>query len=239
MKYIRNILLLTGVLMFLVGCVTVPIKPGTPQEVKLTIQSEKEVKIEDKIHRSMEIVNPDLEFSFNCRINGDTAYMIIDISAWDAKGFWKDSKLIQKMGIKDLIIYLNSYGGNAAQGMSITDELEIVKSSGIKITIEARGVVYSAAIPVLVMGDYRICSKRTTFLIHPASLMKWGFFTETLQDLISQAEMIKIQRDHYASVVSSRTKLSKEKVFEMMDKDTWFTAKQAKDWGLVDSIAGE
>jgi len=192
-----------------------------------------------EIRKVMNVVNPELEFSYNCKIYIDIAYMIVDISSWNAKDFWKDIKLIQKKNIKKLVIYLNCYGGNAAQGMSITDELEIAKESGIKIIIEARGVVYSAAIPVLVMGDHRICSKRTTFLIHPASLMKWGFFTETLKDLLSQAEMIKIQRSHYADVVSSRTNLTKEEVFEMMSKDTWFTAQKALEWGFVDAIANE
>jgi len=226
----------------LIGCGgTVPIKPVylPPQELKITVEggTVEGIKKEETIAKSMSISNPYLEFSGACKIDGDRAYITItSIGSYDSVELWRDFKLIKIKGIKEVIIYLNSPGGAAFQGMSITDEMRILKDSGVKITVEGRGLIASAAIPVFLMADHRIATKNTIFLIHPAALSKWGYFTETLNDLQSQAKLITMLQESYAESVSEGSNLSKKKVLEMMKRDHWFTAKEAKEFGFIDII---
>ena len=196
------------------------------------------VHLADKpgISKTMEVENTDLQYSDTCKICGDAAYMVARIGSWSSSSMWSDLKLLQKNGIKELVIYMNSPGGAAFQGMSMADELRIFKESGISVIMEGRGLIASAAIPVLVSGDHRIASKNTVFLIHPAALQKWGAFTETLKDLESQAKMIKMCQEAYANVVAKNSNLNTQEVLKMMEKDTWITAKEALDMGLVDEI---
>jgi len=231
-------LILGVILVFLGGCVTTPrLQPLPPQEINLNIKAVDAVKVEEEgdiIHRSMEIANANLELS-RCKMHKDSAYVTIESMIW-ADEYWKDFKLLRSMGIKNVYIYLNSPGGSTSQGFAITDELRLLRESGVEIIIQARGTIASAAIPIFLAGTTRICTKNTIFLIHPSAIVKYGLFFETLKDIESQAEMMKLNRNMYADLVASRSNLEKEKVLELLGKDTWFGAEQAKDWGLVDRI---
>jgi len=224
------------------GCGTVPINPVSfpPQELKIKVDggTVEGVTKEETIAKSMKVSNPYLELSGNCSLHKDKAYLsITSISSYDARGLWSDLKLLRdNKDIKELIIYMNNPGGEVFQGMSITDELRIFKDSGIPITVEGRGLIASAAIPVFLIADKRICSKYTVFMLHPAAIWKWGVFTEELKDLKSQASMIELLNEHYAESVSSSSNLSKDEVLEFLKSTTWFTAEQAKEFGFVDEI---
>jgi len=192
---------------------------------------------ENKIQKSMGVTNPELEFSRACRIKDKTAYIkITSISSYNSEDLWGDLQLLAKNNIENLVIYLNSPGGAAFQGLAITDELRIFKEKKIRITAEGRGLIASAAVPVFLIADHRIASKYTIFLIHPAKLWKWGLFAESLDDLQSQAKMIGLLQSNYAENVAACSKLTKEQILEMMKKDTWFTAEEALKYGFVDEI---
>jgi len=230
-----------GVITFgMQGCVTTPIRP--PQEIVLTVKAvdqpvevaEENEEDKDVVAKSMSVKNPNLELS-QCKIHGDAAYVTIDVMAW-ADEYWQDFKLLRDMGIKRLYVYLNSPGGSSAEGFAITDELRLLRESGVEIIMQGRGNIASAAIPVFLQGTERICTSTTVFLIHPSAIVKWGLFFETLKDIEAQAEMMKINRANYAGAVASRSGLSVDELLEMLEKDTWFTAEKAKDWGLVDRI---
>ena len=208
-----------------------------PPEIKITVTTDQEKKDVDKIHKSMEVSNPELELSHFCKIkNGKAYFSITSISSWGSESLWSDLKLLEIMGIKDVIVYLNNPGGEAWQGLSISDEIRMAQAKGFHFVMDGRGVIMSAAVPVFVSGDKRIVSKNIIFLIHPATMFKWGMFSEGLKELKSQAKMLELLENRYADIVASRTNLSKEKVIEMNKVDTWFTAEDALKWGFVDEV---
>jgi len=191
----------------------------------------------EEISKTMEVANPYLQFSDYCKVHNDTVYIsLTSINSYQAEYLWSDFTLIRSEGFANVVIYLNNPGGDAFAGTCLTDQLRILRESGVLITMEAYGIVASAAIPVFMMAHKRIASKNTIFLIHPASLTKWGFFTETLKDLESQSKMIKMLRERYVNVIVDHSSLSAEAVTKMMGKDTWFGAEQAKEWGMVDEL---
>uniref|UniRef100_A0A6H2A2E2 Putative protease n=1 Tax=viral metagenome TaxID=1070528 RepID=A0A6H2A2E2_9ZZZZ len=240
----KKLIVLIGCLMFM-GCITVnPITPVKPDPHELVVRVEgdrcldKETILELAAlpRKTMTVENDELAFSYNCKVYEGKAYItIMSIGSYKAEDLWKDFRLMKLKGIKEAVIYLNSPGGEAFQGMAITDEFRIVKKD-IHLTVEGRGLIASASIPVFLAADKRIASKNTIFLIHPASLTKWGFFTESLNDLKSQTLMIEILNEMYAESVAGHSKLSKEKVLELMKQDNWFTAQKAFEMGFIDEI---
>lgn len=192
------------------------------------------------VSKSMDVNNPALELSTDAKTHNGKGYIKIagGLSRWNAEDLFHDLMLLADQSVEEIHIYLNSPGGNAAQGLCLTDELRVFREGhpDIPVIVHGRGLIASAAIPVFLQGTKRICSESTIFLIHPAALVKWGFFTETLKDLESQTKMIKILRGHYATAVSSRTNLDKDRVIEMMGEDTWFTTEEAVEWGFVDEV---
>ena len=236
----KRFLLAIVATVFLAGCITTQPPAQLPaQIVKLQIEGVENVKVsseENKIARSMEVANPELQFSRSCKIHAETGYITINsISSYGSEDLWYDFQLLRLKGVKKAVIYLNSPGGEAFQGMAIADEFRLAKGD-IYVTIEGRGLIASAAIPVLLMADKRVVSRNTVFLIHPSKMWKWGFFAEGLRELKSQTRMFEILEARYIQILVDRSKITKEKAVKMMDMDTWFLADQAKAWGMVDEV---
>ena len=239
----KKLFILTAIALFLVGCITANVPVGSPisppvQEIRITVDGADVKKDKDKIQKIMAVSCHELELSGNCYTFKDKAYIsLTSINSYRAQELWNDFKILSEMeNIKELVIYMSNPGGQAFEGMGITDELRLFKERGIPITVEGRGLIASAAIPVYLMADKRIASRYTIFMIHPAKLWKWGIFAEGLDDLQSQATMINLLNSNYAESVAARSNVSKEEVLEMLKKDNWFTAEEALKLGFVDEI---
>lgn len=219
------------------GCVTVNPVKLPQQEVVVKVVSEKgELKADDKISRSMEIRNTSLEFSTYTRIHGDTAYIsLTSVHSWASESMWYDFKLIKLKELKKIVMYLNNPGGSAFDGFGITDEIRLLKKSGVHVTCEASGIVASAAIPIMLICDKRVASQNTVFLIHPASIYKM-FASETLKDVEAQADMLKLARNKYADIVQERSNLDRQTILNMLDKESWFDVGKALKWGMLDEV---
>lgn len=238
-------LLCLGLALCLVGCVTTP-APVKPQEVIVTVKgqevadvkkSQPEGKQADKIAKTMAIPYTDPELPVGSYLIGDVGYMTLwaYISAADALNLHKTVKVLQYKGIKKLYIILNSGGGSAFDGMAVADLLVRASQEGMDVTVEANGCVASAAVVIFAAGKHRIAAKGTVFMIHDIKLGKMFAF-EGRDDLRSQQEMIDIEEDRYNSLISERSKLSKDRIKEMCRRTTWFTAQQALEYGLADEI---
>lgn len=177
------------------------------------------------------------KFSSNIKIDGTTVQLKVTgkLSPVTSSILWSDYQLIKRWGYKDVLIYVNSSGGNAFTGLSMSYMLETMKRGGINIKVEGHGIVASAAVPIFVSGSERVCSEGTMFLIHPLKLKKM-FTEEELKDLESQAEMMEKLNDSYATIISKNTKLTKDKVLEMLKSDNWINSRQALQYGIIDRI---
>ena len=59
---------------------------------------------------------------------------------------------------------------------------------------------------------------------------------ESASDIQSQAKLMNLLQDRYFDKLVRYTKLNRSEWEEKEGKTTYFSAKQAKDWGLVDKI---
>jgi len=200
------------------------------------------------IEKSMALTNPYLEYSDACKILNGSAYITITgIHSYSSEKLWKDLKIISDNDIKKIIILMNSGGGDAEDGLAMADMLRMFRIAHPETTIviEGLGRIMSAAILLYIQGTKRICSPTTTFLIHPAKV--WEFqvpikqsdqksIEKDLENTKAQLEHMKKIKDLYSETVLSRTKLTKEKLEELIQKDSYFWPDQAKEWGFVDEI---
>ena len=186
--------------------------------------------------KSMDVINPYVEFE-SYQLIDNTAYLSLNIiNGFYAGRMWKESHLLKKHQINNIIIYINSGGGSGSAAASMIDTINKIKKEGIKITTVGHGMVASAAIPIFLAGDERISTKNTVFLIHPGTIQQYGFVSDTIATLKSKESAMNMMRTIYARFVADNSTLSLEDVIEMMEKDNWFTADQAKKWGMIDKI---
>lgn len=141
-------------------------------------------------------------------------------------------KELQALGGKDVLLRINSPGGDVFQAQAIYNVLKAYSGS---ITCHIDGICASAATLVACAADSITMPENALYMIHnPASAM-WG--TMDRQDLDKAAEMLDKVKDTIVAVYKSRCKdLSEGEIRQMMDDETWMTAEEAHDKGFVDVI---
>lgn len=130
---------------------------------------------------------------------------------------------------KDILIKLNSPGGDVFQGMEIANYLRDHSST---VTVEVTGEASSAATFILASADKAIMTLGSTMMVHEASSFAWGN-KKDLQKTLNALEKID---QSILSVYQDKTGQSEEQLLEWMDNETWFTAKEAVEYGFADEV---
>lgn len=133
---------------------------------------------------------------------------------------------------KPLLIRIDSEGGSVFDGMSIHDAIA-AWPAGSKAVIESAAFSIASFIP-MAADSIEITSNGYLMLHNP--------YTETQGDDDDHAKMSDLLKKLKSSMVEAyaeRTGKSSEEVQEIMKAETWFTAKEAMQAGLVDSVLGK
>ena len=133
---------------------------------------------------------------------------------------------------KDISLYINSPGGSVTDGLAIYDTMQYV---GCDIRTICLGMAAS-------MGQFLLCAgalgKRFA-LPHSRILMhqpSQGGMQGQASDIAIQAEQIIYMKRMLAERISFHTGQSIERIEADSDRDRWFTAQEAKEYGFIDAV---
>ncbi|MEN9741652.1 MAG: hypothetical protein RIR66_608 [Actinomycetota bacterium] len=132
---------------------------------------------------------------------------------------------------KDIFLYINSPGGSVSAGMAIYDTMQFVKND---VATVAMGLAAS-------MGQFLLCAgapgKRYS-LPHARIMMHQpsGGIGGTASDIQIQAEQMMYTKTKMAELIAEHTGQTVATITEDSDRDRWFTATEAKDYGFVDHV---
>ena len=129
----------------------------------------------------------------------------------------------------DISLYLNTPGGIVSAGLGIYDTMQIISP---KVNTICTGLAASMGSILLSAGEKRSILPHARVMIH----QPLGGVTGQASDIIIEAEEIRKCRDGLCSILAEHTKQPFDKVFQDMDRNHWFTAQEAVDYGLVDKI---
>lgn len=129
----------------------------------------------------------------------------------------------------DISLYLNTPGGIVSAGLGIYDTMQLIAP---KVNTICTGLAASMGSILLAAGEERSILPHARVMIH----QPLGGATGQASDIIIEAEEIRKCRDELCSILAEHTKQSFDHVFQDMDRDHWFTAQEAVDYGLVDKI---
>ncbi len=132
---------------------------------------------------------------------------------------------------KDISIYINSPGGGVYAGLAIYDTVQFIKPDVQTICF---GVAMSMGSLLLAGGTAgkRMALPNSRILIHQPS----GGFQGQSADIEIHAKEILELRAHIDEIYAHHTRQTVERVHEDMDRDRFFTAQQALDYGLIDRV---
>lgn len=163
---------------------------------------------------------------------------ILTLSGNIRKKYWRDDDVINVKDIRealddvteDIVIKLNSPGGDVFEGIEIYNYL---KGHSSNITVEVTGLAASSATFITAGADKVIMNIGTSLMIHEASTYAWGN-KKDVQKTLNALETID---DSILSIYESKTGQSKEQLSEWLDEEKWFTADEAVKYGFADSVA--
>lgn len=132
---------------------------------------------------------------------------------------------------RDIYLYINSPGGSISAGMAIYDTMQFVSPDVGTICM---GLGAS-------MGQFLLCAgargKRfalphARIMMHQPSAGMQG----QASDIAIQAEQLKYIKSLLAERIAEHTGQTPEQINTDSDRDRWFTAAEAKDYGIIDDV---
>jgi len=132
---------------------------------------------------------------------------------------------------RDIHLYINSPGGSVTAGMAIYDTMQLVECD---VATFAMGLAASMGQFLLSSGTpgKRYALPHARILMHQPSAGIGG----TASDIAIQAEQYKLTKREMAEITAQQTGQTLEQIEKDADRDRWFTAKQAKEYGFVDEV---
>jgi len=134
-------------------------------------------------------------------------------------------------GQRDINLYINSPGGSVTAGMAIFDTMQFVDCD---IATYAMGLAASMGQFLLSAGarGKRYALPHARILMHQPSAGIGG----TASDIQIQAEQFKLTKVQMAELIAEHTGQTVEQVQADSERDRWFTAQQALEYGFVDHV---
>ncbi|MBS7131387.1 MAG: Clp protease ClpP [Clostridium sp.] len=159
-----------------------------------------------------------------------------DITSWN--WFESDvssytlSKQIEGLECDVINVYINSYGGEVAEGLAIYNQLKRHKA---KVKTVCDGFACSAASVVFMAGDERIMSTASLLMIHNA----WIHVSGNSKELRKQAETLDKITQASINAYMQEVNITEEELKQMLDDETWITPQEAIEKGFITAIVNE
>ncbi|CCH28704.1 ATP-dependent Clp protease proteolytic subunit [Actinosynnema sp. NPDC047251] len=132
---------------------------------------------------------------------------------------------------KDITLYINSPGGSVTAGMAIFDTMQLIEPD---VATYAMGLAASMGQFLLSAGTpgKRHALPHARILMHQPSAGVGG----TAADIAIQADMLTRTKQEMAELIAQHTGQTVERVIADSDRDRWFTAQEALEYGFVDKV---
>lgn len=160
-----------------------------------------------------------------------------DVTLYDEIGIYgtRSSEFAEKLkeaGDGDITLRVNSPGGDVYEGLAIMNQL---RNHPGKVTAYVEGLAASAASFIVVGGaDELIMNRNSELMIHDAMSMVSG----NAEEITTALAGLERASENIASIYAEKAGGDSEPWREAMRAETWFTAEEAVEAGLADSVGG-
>ncbi len=141
--------------------------------------------------------------------------------------------LAQEDPDREIQMYINSPGGQVDAGLAIYDTMHLIQP---QVATTCIGMAASMGAVLLAGGakGKRSALPNSRILIHQTS----AGFQGTAADIEVQAREIIRMNARLQEMMASDTSQSVERIAADINRDYWMTAKEARDYGVIDMIVG-
>lgn len=132
---------------------------------------------------------------------------------------------------KDILMYINSPGGSVYAGLGIYDTMQYVRPDVATVCTSLAASMGAVLLAGGASGK-RSALPHARVMIHQPSGGAQGQSTDIE---ITAREIVKL-RDELYEILASHTGKTKEIIEKDSDRDKWFRAVEAKEYGLIDEV---
>lgn len=128
---------------------------------------------------------------------------------------------------QDIIININSPGGDVFEGLAIYNLLRAHKGN---VTVRILGVAASAASVIAMAGDEIQIARAGFIMIHNC----WSYVIGNQHDMREAADSLAVFDESANDIYRTRTHLDAKEIAKMMDVESWLSGSQAIEKGFAD-----
>lgn len=153
-----------------------------------------------------------------------------DISSWsDTNAKSLAQQLDEMADVSKINVYVNSYGGEVAEGLAIYNALRRHKA---KVITHCDGFACSIASVIFMAGDERVMSDSSLLMIHNA----WTYAEGNADALRKQADDLDKITEASITAYKTHSTLSEKEIKKLMNEETWITPSEALEYGFATAI---
>lgn len=130
---------------------------------------------------------------------------------------------------EEVEVMINSGGGSVYDASEIYTAL---RSHSGNVQTKVVGLAASAASVIAMAGNTLSMSPTAKMMIHNASTIAFGDY----RDMDKTSDLLQATNKAIASAYRSKSGMSEDELLKLMDEETWLTAEDAKNNGLIDEI---
>lgn len=142
------------------------------------------------------------------------------------------ARALKEAGGKRVRVRLNTPGGDVFEATAINN---LLKSYDGEVEAVVDGIVASAGVHLMQGASTVSMASNAMLMIHNP----WSVQVGEAADMRKHADLLDKVRETIITSYQERSELSAEELAEMMDAETWMTAKEAKSHGFIDAITGK
>ncbi|MCB1081613.1 MAG: ATP-dependent Clp protease proteolytic subunit [Chlamydiia bacterium] len=136
---------------------------------------------------------------------------------------------------KPILFVINSPGGSVDSGFAIWDQIMMI-TSPVTTLVTGLAASMGSILSLAAAPGKRFASKNARIMIHQPLIS--GVIQGQATDLEIQAKEIIKTRKQIVDVYANATGKDPKVIEKTIDRDTWMSSQEAKDFGLLDGIVG-
>ena len=205
----------------------------------MTLRKLPEIKAFDRHEGIESMPSPDVLSKWDLGIraaegssdNSISIYDVIGADPWTGNGMTakRVSGALRAIGNKDVVVNINSPGGDLFEGIAIYN---VLRAHEAKVTVRVMALAASAASVIAMAGDEVQIARTGFFMVHNAWVMAMG----NRHDLKEVADWLEPFDQAMADLYAARTGMSVKEAAKLMDKETWIGGAEAVDLGFADNF---
>lgn len=169
--------------------------------------------------------------------NEATINIFGDIMSWpweyvgEVSNYNLSKKLEEFNDVSKINVYINSYGGEVAEGLAIYNALKRHKA---KIVTHCDGFACSIASVIFMAGDERLMSDASLLMIHNA----WSYVNGNAAEMRKAAEDLDTITSASVAAYMSGVNITESEVRKLMDNESWILPTDAVEMGFATGLVG-